>query len=244
MQTEHFTMLIGHESMPFKVPEGLLIMYSPVFEHMCSGPFRESNERLIRLPEERPSVFKDFFLWIHSLKPELDFSKGTESVFALAIFAEKYQIHHLINQTSDLIESNEGKKRMYPEILELVYNNVPKGAVLRQLCAWVLNCIVNYGGRGVHQISLHQLYGHIFSAHADLGEDFFEWASDPTIVHNRRKCRFHDHSNIKNPIMDCHYLECPYSDIFIIARADTTEAAKHPAEKGIVKELKSTTTEG
>ena len=53
-----------------------------------SHPFLNLNPHIINPPEEDPSVFKEFFDWLHSSKPQVDF-KGTEAISDLAIFAHK-----------------------------------------------------------------------------------------------------------------------------------------------------------
>ena len=138
MQTERFNILVGPEQRPFKVPEDLLIMHSLVFKRMCSAPFIESNQRLIKLPEEDSSVSEDFFEWMHSSRPQASARNGTKATFDLAIFAEKYQICDLKTQISDLIREDNGTRRLNPRILDRVYSSVPKGAVLRQLCSWIM----------------------------------------------------------------------------------------------------------
>lgn len=211
MQTDRFTILVGPGKSAYKVPEGRLTMHSPVFERMCSAPFLESTQRVINLPEEEPDVFDNFFDWIHSSKPQVDFSKGTEAVFNLAIFAEKYQICHLKNQLSDIIKKDCDKQRLKSETIDQIYSNVPDGAVLRQLCCWVLKRQVasytsfdRYGDKR----ELYKEYEPVFNSHSDLGRDFFKWAAsgDP------ETCAFHDHSNIINPVEAKNYL-CPYSNI-------------------------------
>lgn len=46
----------------------------------------------------------EFFLWLHCESPQIreDIKYGT--LIKLAIFAETYQIYHLINQTSDVLQ--------------------------------------------------------------------------------------------------------------------------------------------
>lgn len=224
MQTERFTILVGPEQSCFRVPEGLLTIHSPVFERMCSGPFLESTQRVIKLPEESPPLFEDFFLWMHSLKPQVDFSMGTKVIFELAIFAEKYQIYHLMNQTTDLIRSEDGRRHLHSEMLDLVYSSVPDGAVLRQVCAWAVEWKIRYS-KFSNKIDFNREYSHVISAHTDLGRDFFKYfcaehAQIPDL------CHFHNHSNVPNPAKRKKDGVCPYSDIFVAAQLITPAAAK------------------
>lgn len=231
MQTDRFTIIVGPNKSSYKVPEGRLTMHSTVFERMCSAPFLESTQRVINLPEEEPEVFDNFFDWIHSAKPQVDFSKGTEAVFNLAIFAEKYQICHLKNQLSDIIKKDWDRRKLKPETIDQVYRNVPDGAVLRQLCSLVLKRQVSsYSSFERHgdKYELYKEYAPVFNSHSDLGRDFFKWATcgDP------ETCAFHDHSNITNPVEAKNYL-CPYSDIHFPAPESkaTPEAGYQPSKK-------------
>jgi len=98
MQTDRFTILLGPTQKSFRVPQGLLIQRSSVFEKI------ESTEQIIRLPEEDTTTFEHFFIWLHALEPCLSI-KSIDAIVDLAIFAEKYQVCHLKNQTSDVIKT-------------------------------------------------------------------------------------------------------------------------------------------
>lgn len=221
MQTDSFTILVGPEKCLYKVPEGRLTMHSPVFERMCSAPFLESTERVIKLPEEDPCVFENFVVWMYSSDPHVKYNMGTEAIFDLAIFAEKYQIFHLKNQISDVIKRDWKYSSLDSEIINQVYNSVPEGAILRQLCSWVLNMHFN---RAVFFNTSREdcckEYEPIFALHADLGRDFFrqvvsiDFSIDPI---NLKPCLFHDHSNITNPVEGSEMRTCPYSFVHFIA---------------------------
>lgn len=210
MQTDRFTILVGPNKSTYKVPEGLLTMQSPVFERMCSAPFLESTQRVINLPEEEPAVFDNFFDWIHSAKPQVGFEKGVEAVFHLAIFAEKYQICHLKNQLSDIIKEAWKRQILNSKIMDQVYCNVPDGAILRQLCSWVLSKQIVWQSRTRR---IYEEYDSVFSSHSDLGRDFFKFTtSGEPAACDFGACDFHDHSNITSP-MEAKDHVCPYSDI-------------------------------
>jgi len=85
MQTDRFTILLGPAQKSFRVPQGLLIQRSSVFEKM------ESNEQVIRLPKEDPTTFEHFFIWLHAIEPCLSIN-GIDAIVDLAIFAEKYHV--------------------------------------------------------------------------------------------------------------------------------------------------------
>lgn len=227
MQTDSFTVLVGPDQYAYKVPEARLTMHSPVFERMCSAPFLESTQRVIELPEEDPVVFDDFFDWMHSSKPQVDFSKGPGAIFDLAIFAEKYQICHLKNQISDILRKEWEKQKLKSELVDHVYRNVPDGAVLRQLCSWILrmkgaSCAIQWA-----PLEFYKDYETVFTSHADLGRNFFKW----TIIGEPKACSFHDHSNITNPVVPKGNV-CPYSDIhFLVPQSEAPRGVEYRALK-------------
>lgn len=194
-------------------------MHSPVFDRMCSAPFLESSQRLIKLPEDSPSAFEDFLNWGYSYKPSVDFSKGTEAIIGLAIFAEKFQINSLTNQLTDLIKTAEGRERVNPDILDEVYFRVPDGAILRQLCSWVVNWQAACWDHNSDESGWGEEYAEVFAVHTDLGRDFFQWVyAKHTSPIRFKACQFHDHRNIPDAV-NSRTQECPYSDIFLEARS-------------------------
>lgn len=217
MQTDSFTILVGPDQCAYKVPEGRLTMHSAVFSSMCSAPFLESAQRIIKLPEEDPSVFEDFYDWMYSSKPHVDLKMGARAVFDLAIFAEKYQICHLKNQISDLLQNDWSHDILDAEILDHVYSSVPEGAVLRQLCVSILKRLLDQGVYVDHcgtwmAKDLFKEYDPVFALHTDLGRDFFRVAAIDRI----HPCTFHDHSNIDRPLeVDAGFCPHSYADLIL-----------------------------
>lgn len=233
MQTDSFTILVGPEQSVYKVPQGRLTMHSSVFERMCSAPFLESTERVIKLPEEDPNVFEDFIDWMYSSNPHVDFNKGTEAIFELAIFAEKYQICHLKNQISDLLKRDWKYISFNSEIVDRVYNSVPEGAILRQLCSWILNMHVNRGEFfNKSREDVCKEYEPLFALHPDLGRDFFQQVVSIDFSADCKPCLFHDHSNITNPVGDSDW-GCQYAYVHFVApqSAPLSRAKGRPLKK-------------
>jgi hypothetical protein len=104
MQSDRFIVLVGPTQTSFQVLQELLIQHSSVFKKMCHLPFKESIEQTIKLPEEKPAMFANFFIWLHALEPCITINH-IEPVIDLAIFAEKYHICCLKNQTSDVLRT-------------------------------------------------------------------------------------------------------------------------------------------
>ena len=233
MQTKRFVVLVGTlKTEEFEVPQGLLSKYSPVFDSMCRLPFEEAETRFIKLPEECQEVFRYFFLWVHSLVPALDtILPGRPGLLLnLAIFAEKYQISLLKNQTADMIQTRiygeaQSKAMVFivdPMAIGEIYSKTPQRSILRRLCMLSLTTELRSFKEGRIEASSATAWENLICKHPDIGWDFFRkiqtreadsirgWGpstfpSDPT-----HACTYHDYSDIpgfKEPKLGA---PCPY----------------------------------
>lgn len=161
------------------------MQYSPPLGKMCQSEFKESQTRIIKLPEVKISTFEDFFIWIHVLDPSANV-KSLESGLDLAIFAEIYMICHLKNQTSDILraELGDGRWELKPGDASIIYDNVPSRSIIRQLCSVSLALAVqdhpdSFGGlwnSSSSSIRRHAdplKWNEVFEKHAELGWDYF-----------------------------------------------------------------------
>lgn len=213
MQTNRINVIVGPEKQIFKVPEALFVKYSPVFKLLL--PLETDNNT--NLPTDSALVFKDFFSWIHSSKPEVDFNKGMDAIFNLAIFAEKYTICPLLNQITDYIqtETMRGKLTLDPADLDNIYRSTSSDetSILRQICSWILvwqskKRVVDENSR-----ALNKRYAAVFSSHPDLGSNFFLWSSEEN-VDLVGPCEFHNHSDMPDGAdKEENIIFCPYSDL-------------------------------
>lgn len=210
---------MGPKNEIFKVPYALLVKHSVAFKNFC---LIHADNRTIDLPCENASVFEKFFLWIHSSKPEVDFSKGMDGIFDLAIFAEKYTICPLINSITDYIKTAtmRGELTLDPTDLDSIYSSTPDSekSVLCQICSWnILWQILNPEDDNDSQV-VSKKYAKIFALHSDLGRDFFLLTSEEDAI-DLEPCKFHDHSDIiiagkeeegkgKGKITACPYFDC------------------------------------
>jgi hypothetical protein len=192
---------------------------------MCHPPFKESIERVIRLPEEKTSTFEDFFIWLHAFEPCLSLN-CMDSVIDLAIFAEKYHVCHLKNQTSDAIRTalSENRWKVTPETIATVYNNVPAGTILRQMCflGFAVSCSVANWRRRSEGNNHYAKWETAFCNCPDLGWDYFQhiqtgqadtssigFGVDTLSISWGGACRFHDHSDVAGWVRgNCS--KCPY----------------------------------
>lgn len=252
MQSDRITILVGPTEKSFSIPEALLMQYSPPLGRMCQSEFKESQTRIIKLPEVKISTFEDFFIWIHVLEPSLNV-ESLESVLDLAIFAEIYIICHLKNQTSDILRTGlgEGRWELKPRDVSAVYSNVPSRSVIRQLCSVSLALAVqdhldsiwnSRSSSSIRQYTDTLKWKKVFEKHAELGWDYFrevQTAQTQTAIGCGGPCRFHDHRDIRDarsPSMGA----CPYP-YPILGTTLRTESKRHndcerlPSEEKLVE---------
>jgi len=223
--------------MSFQVPQDLLMQWSPPLGEMCRSGLEESQTRIIPLPHVKISTFEDFLIWMHAYEPSVDL-KSLASVLDLAIFAEMYMICQLKNQTSDILhtELGGGRWQLTPDDVSMIYDEVPSGSTLRQLCSVSLALAAAdppsssgfgssspYGHSSVfgslaNFASTHrQHYNYlewesVFKLHSDLGWDYFEQIQTrhaQTAINWGGPCRFHDHRDIPGVRRE-DVDKCPY----------------------------------
>ena len=147
MQSDRFTVLVGSGAnlREFKVARDLLCRYSPIIKSMCTLPFEEADKQVIHLPEEAGEMFSYFIMWIHAVDPSIDSNITFDVLIDLAIFAEKYHVCHLKNQTSNIIEQwlTTEAKLLTPDIVQRVYDWTAGGSILRKICSRYLQMRVD-----------------------------------------------------------------------------------------------------
>lgn len=232
MQSDTFTVIVGSAQISFKVPQDLLIHISSFFEKACKSRFRESAERTIRLPEEKESVFGHFYVWLHGPGPRILPDYDIKTFIDLAIFAEKYQILLLKNQTSDTMRMaiNATEWQITPELLSTVYHETPANSVLRRLA------LIGFGL--CYKDDKRHVWKQVFDEHAELGWDYFDlnlkfMPKNTELILDGGACRFHDHSDVPGwkfePLDDCPYLESR-SGPAILPENKKVVSAKKPEE--------------
>lgn len=59
-------MLVGPEEKSFFAHEGIITHHSAFFRAACSGNFKESKERVVRLSTADPGVFQILLHWVYT----------------------------------------------------------------------------------------------------------------------------------------------------------------------------------
>lgn len=174
---------------------------------MCECPFVEGTTGIIRLPDDDPKTLEAFHQWAYqSCLPLVHpLSTGFE-IAKLAIFADKYRIHMLINQTTDYIRLAIPKQHFKPtpEMFDFVFANTATDCPLRELCVFGL---LRYYPGELPDLTLPQ-WTAVFARHPLIGVLSFQQQSKLANVENRDACHWHDHSDlskVKGGGPDCPY---------------------------------------
>lgn len=212
--------LVGPTEKAFRIPQDFLIQYSQALGRMCRSNFLETHTRTIRLPEIEVSMFEDFLVWLHTYEPSLDETMSIDALVDLAIFGEIYLIHHLKNQTSDALRARLVKDTWQPtpDIISKVYQSVPSGSILRQLCSHGFAMVTNeqQWGRSISTRIYEECseWKTVFEELTDFGWDYFQTIQKASLDESNISwggaCRFHDHSDIFGWKQEAHE-ECPFS---------------------------------
>jgi hypothetical protein len=225
IQSEYCTVLVGHSQKPYRIPQDLLTQNFSTLQgtvHQSTDEPKEQFTNGVDFHEVEISVFEDFLLWLYAFKHSISW-ESIDSVIGLAIFAEQHNIHQLKNQTSDFLQTaiNEHRWTATPEQLLKVYECVPSGSILRQLCFLAFSIAVGgtelvnrYGGG--HRTGGRFSYAsweEAFNRFPGLGWDYFKHTqTGPKQITNTTSggaCSFHDHSDIPEPVLRSTKA-CPY----------------------------------
>jgi hypothetical protein len=191
MQSERVKILVG--SSIFEIPVDLLVSCSTTFKKLEILTTSKDPPTECTPLDVTEATFEAFFVWLYSYKQRLE-TENIDSVFHLAIFAQKYQIYDLRNQAADILRAALHDRRwaITPAILLETYKVAPQGSSLRELCFW------GFAGMEGRHRSLD--WKAMFLECPSLGWDYFKYKrrgeTYPDGIEAGGACRFHDHSNI------------------------------------------------
>lgn len=141
------TVIVGENEAQrtFHVYEGPLKQYSSYFRTALNGCWLESNERVVKLPQDEPEVFQVFFNYIMSgkLYARLTTDKQIPLHEALTlkvfIFGDTRGVPEVCNAAVDLLFQILIQKGIFPgDSLRYVYDNTPGHSLLRRFLVEVL----------------------------------------------------------------------------------------------------------
>ena len=127
----------------FYLYENHLVYHSLFFRKALEGPWKESQDKVVELPEEEPYLFRMFIQWLYTG----DFHTGSEieenlldhcKLYALA---DKYQVLRLKNHVIDKIIGDKRGNLLYDppeEAIRFVYLRTANSSKLRLLICAIL----------------------------------------------------------------------------------------------------------
>ena len=144
LDTGTVQVIVGQENKLFNVHKGVLCGVAPFFRAAFDGQFVEGTEQVLRLPEDDPTLFRHFQLWMYT-KQILDDVEALDRVtykllIDLHIFGDKYGIPDLQDAAIDVLIDKAIATKVYPtSLFDHVYQNTASDSPLRGLCIdWTL----------------------------------------------------------------------------------------------------------
>ena len=199
------------------VPQELLTRRSRTFrfQHPSAKPYAErAGPRKITVEGVTPRTAKQFFVWVHARRPEIEQEASFQDVASLGVFAWRFQIPALSNQITDRIRAHLASEEWSLEagIVDMIYQAAPSGSPLRE----VIRAALGKVPKSIMEAgSDRDEWRATILKHAELGWDFV----DPSVSHQWTAnaylsgvCRFHDHEDVadqKSPSALCD--GCPYA---------------------------------
>ena len=133
----------------------MLCNVAPFFRAAFEGQFVEGIEQVLRLPEDDPTLFRHFQLWVYT-KRILEDGEALDTVkykllINLHIFGDKYWIPDLQDAAIDVLIDIAIATTKYPTgLFDHVYRNTASNSRLRELCVdwtlWRLDHTVIFAG--------------------------------------------------------------------------------------------------
>ena len=136
--------IVGQEEKVFNMHKGVLCNVAPFFRAAFDGQFVEGTEQVLRLPDDDPTLFRHFQLWVYT-KQILEDGKALDTVsykllINLHIFGDKYGMPNLQDAAIDVLIDKAIATKKYPtSLFDHVYQNTASDSRLRELCVdWTL----------------------------------------------------------------------------------------------------------
>ena len=136
--------LVGAQEKRFTVHKNVITGRSAFFRAAVEGPFKEAEEKTVRLPEIDPDLFSVYLQWIYSDKIVIlgagDIAKDTGGskqralLIELYILADALDDRRLRNRTTDeFIDLCRSTSWPGCKSIKRIWNSTPEGSKLRKL---------------------------------------------------------------------------------------------------------------
>ncbi|KAH6671065.1 hypothetical protein B0J14DRAFT_449261, partial [Halenospora varia] len=127
------TLLVGPKHKSFVVHKDLICTII-FFNSGFNSQFKERVEGEMHMPEDHPGTISLFVDWLYGEKVlEGNSQSHLDSLYHLYFFATKINKSDLMDASIDRIQhiSNDVNRYIRPEMLKLVYENIPENSRLR-----------------------------------------------------------------------------------------------------------------
>lgn len=195
--------VVGSGEHKFYVHEGLIRAHSPFFDVALNKVWREGAERIIKLPEEVPEVFKKYIQWLYSNQIHVKSEKsllGYPQLAKLYVLGERFMDHKFKDCVIDAMvtgcrtkEETLGRKRHFPDddSITAIYEGTPVASPARRL-----------------MVDLHVTHGHAGWISKSRDKVNHEFALDLATALLEKRClndkERKDHADIETGI-PCSY---------------------------------------
>lgn len=222
------TVFVGRAERKWELRESDLIRMSDFFRAAFRSSFQESQDSILRLPEDDPRAF-ELFVDYANARSEMNPSTASWGVLryidgylitvrdylGLYIFAAKYLVEPLKRKLIDLIHSWYAwdRNEVDPLDAEFVYERTPENCSLRRLLRmWYLVKMFHYESDG------SQEWRYSLRHRSQFGRDIVSMICQLPIIPKEMslqkpdgKCAFHTHL----PDDDCPYINGPPRDFLM-----------------------------
>lgn len=135
------------DSHTFVVHKEIICHHSPFFKAACTGHFREAEDRVVKLPDDRAELFDIFLQWLYSQNLQQVFAEVTlpawTTFIELYILADKLQVRTLKSAIMDqmvcraVAAGGSYQREKFPTNadIRLAYETTPPTSPMRQFLA-------------------------------------------------------------------------------------------------------------
>ncbi|CZT21632.1 uncharacterized protein RCC_07497 [Ramularia collo-cygni] len=142
--TAYITVLVGPEKKAYIVHENTIVHHSAFFRAACLGRFKESKERLVRLPEASCDIFEILIHWTYTkeiLIQGIGFAADRQGIrryrrlAATWVLADQLEVRELRNATIDSILKLQKEIKVKPSFgaMTIAYQQTTEHSTLRAL---------------------------------------------------------------------------------------------------------------
>lgn len=143
------TVLVGPNQDKFTIHEELLTVHSPYFRAALTGGFKEAQDKIVTLKEDRGGIFEFFVHWLYYLRfpteddatelyaawtADNDCNLKTDNLIQLYVFCDKYNVPEqntkTMTQIFNHVEQEKGEALPPAYMIHFAFNNLMDNVLL------------------------------------------------------------------------------------------------------------------